>query len=442
MKLFSSKFNTVGIPTLFIGSTGLGIKLYISKDGYSLERAEGWEPSSFDIPVDPFPIEQDLVLPPESFVPKVLDLPVSAPQDIEQQPLVSVNTEKKPTNNSPAPVLPPASAPKAAPVIHKFSDELKSKGYTVVSDETKDDVVLNILLQRLFPNKTKGFTYGDNQIFKGSKRIVFKTKKIKAKINRFDRELVILDKPDKQFIPVHKNACIEALNAEFKFNESDAKQKKQVNDELARLREWCTEPKIKDVLGRHKFQLLTEARTNATDEDWKEVIAGGWFKKEKGIKYWEKQAFILPREINEFLGKDKLNGISSKSQVTQKHIDKFKEKCKAVLEKPFTRSTFYIPTAFWKETKPKPGVNIDPFQEAALFCSKPMKVEDYISKAMQGVPKKAFVTTDVVDYCYVKQSINQYKKFQTNQPIEGKSFWCAVKLLYGQNKTSTSSRGK
>ncbi|GCE63396.1 hypothetical protein MHSWG343_03920 [Candidatus Mycoplasma haematohominis] len=368
MKVFNYLFNKYGIPVLFVGFTGVGVKLYFRNIEFVLVSDSGFV---------------EVLLP------------------------------------------------------YSFSSELTNKKYKVVTNDTSDDIVLNIMSQRLFPNKTQNFDYSEGQIFEGSKKISFTVKKLEIKDKK--QELTILEKPDKKFVNEYKEACVKALAVEYRVNESDKEKKEKAESQLARLREWCTEPTIKDVLGRHKFQLLTETNKGITDDDWKDVIAGGWFKKEGDTKYWEKQSFISESEIESFLGgKEKLNeeGIKSKTDVTDEQVSKFKKKCQEILEKPFTRKTFYAPTMFWKEMDPKEKDGIDEFQEAALFCSKPMKVDDYVDKSMQGLPKSSFSEADKKDYCYVNKGIEEYKNLKTNEPIEGKSFWCAVKLLYDKNKHS------
>ncbi|WP_216083061.1 hypothetical protein [Candidatus Mycoplasma haematohominis] len=335
----------------------------------------------------------------------------------------SANFESQPTRNESS-----TDQPQQVTDTTKttYGSLLKEKKYELVKTETSNEIILNIMMERLDPTKDS-LSYSTGQRFSGSAQVTFQIKKFDSRVGDKDYSLTVLQKPQESFINSWKQSCITALDREVDRTKAE-KTTTDEGKELARLREWCTEPTVDQVLRRHKLTPLNTDNTN-DDEKWKTVIAGGWFKKEGDKKNWEEQSFVSANEIDTFLKDKKETGISLTSEVTKEQIDFFKQKCKAELQKPFTRTNFYLTTQFIKGIKEDNKPTIDPFQELALFCVESMKASDYITKALQGDVQTS-VVLDQSDYCYMTETSNNFDSWTTNNPLEGKSFWCAVKALY------------
>ncbi|WP_216083008.1 hypothetical protein, partial [Candidatus Mycoplasma haematohominis] len=304
-----------------------------------------------------------------------------------------------------------------------YGTELTKKSFTLVNESTEDSIILNIMMERLDPTKAN-LTYGSGQRFKTSSQVVFGHKTFTSTVGNSNYSLTVLQKPNVSYVAAWKTACVTALNTVVTA-EVETRNSQEYN-ELARLREWCTVPKVDDVLKRHKFKPLSTT-DEKDDAKWKEVIAGGWFKKENNKNNWEDQSFIDGEDLDKVIGANK-EGIKDKESITKEQIDVFKNKCKAVLGQAFVRDNFYLTTQFIKgmssdTTKP----TIDPFQEAALFCVEPMTATTYITGSLQGSESADIVVANT-DYCYLTD--NQRETWTTNNPLGGKSFWCAVKALY------------
>ncbi|GCE63994.1 hypothetical protein MHSWG343_10020 [Candidatus Mycoplasma haematohominis] len=384
MKIFNYLFNKYGIPALFIGSTGIGIKTYLSKNGYS-------------------------------FVSSIANIPSDLINTIFQIDNPEIPREKQ-----------------------TYLDALTSSGYTVVSETTKDEVLQNILIQRLFPSRHSQIQYTKNRLFKGSPEITLTRAEY---TNKDNKKADYLQKPAKTETDKLKNACIVALKGEEHKDEFSVRHNGQEQTdafkELSRLREWCTEPKVKHVLGRHKLTLLSTDQ-NKDDDKWKEVIAGGWFKQEN----LGRQTFI--KEIDNFLGDKKDTGISTTGEVTNEQIEILKKQCKEVLEKNFERKNFYVTKDFidGMENNNNKQTTVDEFQEAALFCSEPITAKDYVEKAMQGNVDAKLDEKDKQDYCFVeeKPQPSDYSSIKTNDPMAGKTFWCAVRMVYAPKEKPVNSK--
>ncbi|WP_216083181.1 hypothetical protein [Candidatus Mycoplasma haematohominis] len=378
MRIFDYFFNRYGIPLLVVGSTGTGIKLYFGKVGYltsgnseifsSLEELENLNNFQADDP----------------------------------------NTQ---------PSLPPK------PKVNTFSDQIDKQKFTLFTESTTEEVIRNVMFQRLYPNKDDGFTYGKDQLFKGGVSFKFKEKTFNSKDGT--KHLKTIEKPDSTEVNKFKEACLKALQTEY--TEANGG-----SDQVARLREWCTEPKVKDVLGRHKFHVFSDDKYKAkADENIKKIIFG-WFKEDGNHKWWEKQSFLSENEIQQILN-GKSNGFKEESEITPENIKIVKDKCLVELDKKFERENFYLTKDFVDQMadQPSPKPKVDAFQEVALFCSEPTTAEDYVRDAMQGNFKADFEDKDKKDYCYFdNKQITDYKKVSTTDPFEGKTFWCAVRLLY------------
>ncbi|GCE63548.1 hypothetical protein MHSWG343_05450 [Candidatus Mycoplasma haematohominis] len=387
MKIFTIWFNKYGIPFLFIGSLGSGIKLYLGKQGYYFQTQKQ---NTF---------EDDITA--ASF-----NVPSYSSKVVEKQ---------------------------------TFLKALQNTGYQVVNDSTKHEVLQNILIQRLYPTTHVKLDYKTNHMFAGSPEI----KLIKSTYENKDKKVVeYLQRPTEEDTKKLKDACIKALQGErakhdFSVPEENAtKENKDTFAELSRLREWCTEPKIKDVLGRHKFRLVTDNRyKNKADYNIKQIIFG-WFKKENNNKYWEKQSFLNKDEIDKILKNKNVDSFAQADEIQEEQIKVIRDKCSAILEKPFVRTNFYMPKDFLDSMENKTQ-SIDEFQEAALFCSEPTTSLDYVKDAMKGEAKKDFSQEDMKDYCYLQnKNVSDYTNIKTTDPFEGKTFWCAVRMIYSPKATS------
>ncbi|WP_216083034.1 hypothetical protein [Candidatus Mycoplasma haematohominis] len=307
-----------------------------------------------------------------------------------------------------------------------YGSELVRNKYKLVDSNTEEAVLLNIMMERLDPTKDK-LKYEENKRFSVSPEIEFGFKEFKSSLDGKEYSTTVLQKPDSKYVDPWRQACIQALAVEV----TEAQWKDTSSNEgkeMARLREWCTIPTVEQVLKRHKLTPLnTDESKNTDDEKWREVIAGGWFKKEGSKKNWEDQSFIKDSsDLTIVVGTGEV-GVQSKESVTTEQINVFKKRCKAELSRDFTRDNFYLTTQFINGIKDNKPV-IDPFQEAALFCVQPFTASEYITTSLQGlVSSNIEVKSD--DYCYLTD-INQKDSWTTNNPIGGKSFWCAVRALY------------
>ncbi|GCE63552.1 hypothetical protein MHSWG343_05490 [Candidatus Mycoplasma haematohominis] len=307
-----------------------------------------------------------------------------------------------------------------------YGSELEKNNYKLVDLQTEDSILLNIMMERLDPTKDK-LKYTEKQRFEVNPEIIFDTKEFKSSIENTEYSLTVLQKPNSKYVEPWRNACIKALAVEVTEKEWRTQNSDQ-SKQMARLREWCTIPTVDHVLRRHKLTPLnTDLNNNKDEEDWKDVISGGWFKKKEANKQpWEDQAFIKDDDLTSVIGADK-SGIKDKDSVTNAHIEIFKRRCKEELEKPFERTNFYLTTQFINGISADSRPKIDAFQEVALFCMKPMKASEYITKALQGkVQTQVIIPT--TDYCYM--SSRDFDQWTTHNPLDGKTFWCAVKALY------------
>ncbi|WP_216083638.1 hypothetical protein [Candidatus Mycoplasma haematohominis] len=339
---------------------------------------------------------------------------------------MSVNTEttKTTTDSNPIPAVPTEEL--QTPTRRTYGTELTKKDFSLVTANTDEKIVLNILMERLDPTKDS-LTHYKGTKFKDSPQVVFKNKTFNSNVGTNSYSLTVVQKPDTSNVDPWRQACVVALDREVSAQVET--QGSEEYKELARLREWCTIPTVEHVLRRHKLTPLNvNVNDNKDESDWKEVIGGGWFKKEGDKNNWEDQSFIKDNDLTTIIGAEK-TGIKDKSEVTKTHIDLFKNRCKAELEKAFERNNFYLTTQFINGVTDSQKPEIDPFQEVALFCMKPMKASDYIKSALQG-NVKITVDTPSTDYCYL--SSNDFDNWTTNNPLQGRTFWCAVKLLYAQ----------
>ncbi|GCE63883.1 hypothetical protein MHSWG343_08900 [Candidatus Mycoplasma haematohominis] len=406
MRIFDYFFNRYGIPLLVVGSTGTGIKLYFGNVGYF---TSGDSPIFYSLEeADP---SKDLISVPEE------------PDKLQPQEPLQVPDNKEAIVSPPAPIVVEPLKP-SVPKIITFSDKISEAGFRLVTENTTDDVIKNVMFQRLYPNKDAGFSYNPNQLFTGSIRFTFQSKIFKSRDGR--KQLNTIQKPNNALVASFRKSCLDALKIEYKDDTSGKNQ-------LSRLREWCTEPRVKDVLGRHKFQVFSDNRYKGKVDDSIKKILVGWFKKEGKHKWWEKQSFFTPEEVKKILNKKENIGIKSEREVTQDQIKIVKDKCLKELEKNFERENFYLTKDFVDDMSSKlvPKPKVDLFQEVAMFCSVPTTAKDYVTNAMQGVLKTSFDQKIKKDYCYVSnKQPTHYAQVSTTDPFHGRTFWCAVKLLY------------
>ncbi|GCE63890.1 hypothetical protein MHSWG343_08970 [Candidatus Mycoplasma haematohominis] len=333
---------------------------------------------------------------------------------LKQGKPLAINTESIDQSKTLASEVTAEEVPKVT-----YGSSLTESKFTLVDDDTTKDVLLNILMERLDPSKDQELDFADDRLFKGSKPVKYP---VQVFTKTDGKTLTTLKKPDEQYTESHKQACIEALKQPYDSTNNDSKA------QLARLREWCTIPTIKDVLSRHKFTLL-RTDNNTNDADWKEIIKGGWFSESGGVKYWEKQTFIEGDGLEKIIGADK-KGYLSSNEITDEQIKVLKDRCEVVLKQPFKRDNFYLTKDFIDGLSDSNKPKVDEFQEAALFCSKSVDVEHYVTNALGG---SVINPTKENDYCSL--TVGDVKAWKTNTPMEGKSFWCGVRISYGPKKT-------
>ncbi len=299
-----------------------------------------------------------------------------------------------------------------------FGKQLATNKFAPVYSSTSDSVFQNILLQGLLTFNNKPIVYQKDQLFTGNP-VVTVSPQVR---NISNKNFYLYGKQNDSVISSYKESCIAALQKPYTSSDSTSEA------ELKKLEQWCTQPKVKHVLSRHGFELIKDS------DDFKEVIAGGWFKKDGNTKYWEKQSFIKKGHIDNFLGDKSSTGINSKSDVSYAHVAKLKYRCSAALERPFIRETFYMPKEYWEQDKTVTYSSrfLDEFQEAVIFCTKSRTAEKYIVETLKGKAKETS-ELDSQDVCYLANKVNDLKNLKTFDPFGGNGFWCAVKLLYKEN---------
>lgn len=143
-------------------------------------------------------------------------------------------------------------------------------------------------------------------------------------------------------------------------------------------------------------------------------------------QYHDQQSFFTASDLKKMKdGKD-----------DNEKISVLKRRCNAALNKTFTRYNFPATTSFLKPLNQK----ADEFQEAALFCTMPTTVEDYIQKAMQGKLRTDIPKDVQNDFCYdASVGVDKLRNIKTTDPMGGKSFWCAVRVMYEKKDHTLSS---
>lgn len=259
-----------------------------------------------------------------------------------------------------------------------------------MSDNTKQEDLGSILMQRLFPRYGNGLKFEKDQLFEGSPAINFKMKELK--IN--GRSMQILDRNSAEGIKGLKAACIKALNQEKPEGE-------QGDAQMHNLGFWCAIPTIRDVLERNNFKFPEK------DQEWKEILDGGWV---KNRAYHSKQSLFTPNTMK----------LLNEHNSLPYRIRSLRDRCAWTLKKKFKRTNFPAPGTFLEVQR---GMAADEFQEAALFCTRPITAEKYVIEVLKGEIKGKVGGEQTKDYCYVRRKdINYYKRIKTTDPMEGKGF--------------------
>lgn len=266
----------------------------------------------------------------------------------------------------------------------------KSPHLEIIGDGTPSDVVKNIILHRMFPHFRGVFTFERDKMFDGSPKMTLQGE-VRTHNNK---KLYILGKNTESDVKNLKDACGAALE----------KPQKQVQDngedpQIYRLKAWCTIPTIRDVLQRHRFEILKQ------DGEWRQILESEWITQDDNHG---KQSLLT---------KDDLKKIKETTDEKAK-ISILKNRCNAVLDKKFTRGNFPATKDFLGD-----GGEADEFQEAALLCTVPTTAANYIKNAMKGVANKAIPQEYGEDYCYdANKSVGEYGETKTTDPAGGKSF--------------------
>lgn len=131
-------------------------------------------------------------------------------------------------------------------------------------------------------------------------------------------------------------------------------------------------------------------------------------------EYHGKQSFFTSEDLT------KLNGENDEEK-----LKLLQKKCSEALAKPFERTNFPATKDFLGEK------DADLFQETVIFCTVPITAQKYIKDAMKGQIKNSISDEYRKDYCYINgKSANEYSQVKTTDPLGGKSFWCAVRMIY------------
>ncbi|WP_216083189.1 hypothetical protein [Candidatus Mycoplasma haematohominis] len=310
-----------------------------------------------------------------------------------------------------------------------FLELIKSVGLTPIDDTTEESKVQLVLLHRLDSHITP-FATKDNELFDGSKKIdIKKENKISgtAVTERGSSEPFEIHLWKKPQVRAHKKACQDALAKTYDSSASA--------EQLKKLARWCTViNNTEELLTRSGFTIL-DTETNKDDEVWKEVISGGWFtvsKDNSDFKYWNKQSFFTGNDLKTLLGESLNQEIKNKAQVASGHIDLFKNKCKASLAEAPVINNFPLSNFFRdgisEGTRNK--YSVDNFYETAFFCVKPIKADDYIKTVLHGRTRASIPNEGATGNRICSLESTDPYDWYTNQPAEGRGFWCGVRELY------------
>lgn len=252
----------------------------------------------------------------------------------------------------------------------------------------------------MFPHYRRNLSYNDNRIFEGNKEI-----KLKSQTFRLNNKTIqVLKENSDADIQNLKDSCINALNQKRPNND-------KIDPQIYKIKAWCTIPTIKQNFERHKFVIPTQ------DSDWKKILESEWITNDK---YHNKQSFFSTEELSKLRGSDE----SIKLQT-------LKDKCAQVLAKPFERTNFPAPKDFLDALPNSNKKKVDEFQEAAFFCTIPKTAAAYVKDAITSVAKKAIPDAHKKDYCYEEgKTVQEYSNVRTIDPLGGKSFWCAVRMIH------------
>ncbi|WP_216083185.1 hypothetical protein [Candidatus Mycoplasma haematohominis] len=315
------------------------------------------------------------------------------------------------------------------PKVATFKSAIEDKGYKVIDNSSEHRQSKLSLLHKLDPHLTS-LHYKANDLFPGSSDLVLtsheiaKGKTVSESGQSLDFVINGIQSPENTASTKHKHDCATAL--EKPYDESK-------KDQLDKLIEWCTVIQTNsDLLTRNGFTLL-DTDSDKDNDDWKKVISGGWLT--KGFKsdsynYWEKQSFFSASDLEQLIGKSSnIKEIKQVSDVEDKHIALFKERCKVELQKTPEIKNFPLSTYFLQgATSPnKSTLSVDSFFEATYFCTKPITAEEYLKNNLKA--KTHVQSADRGLVCSLDE-LNNYEWY-TYQPAQGKGFWCGVKAMYG-----------
>ncbi|GCE63554.1 hypothetical protein MHSWG343_05510 [Candidatus Mycoplasma haematohominis] len=308
-----------------------------------------------------------------------------------------------------------------------FKKAIEEKGYKVISSSTEDKDSKFSLIHELDPHLNT-LSRKSNDLFNGSsgfnleKKVIAQGKVTPEEGREIDFTITWTQDPKTSEINNHKKDCEQALAKPFDFKDQE---------ELEKLIKWCTVVQSNgDLLKRNGFTLLNTENTN-DDAIWRQVIAGGWFTKGTtgtDYKYWEKQSFFGEDDLKKLIGdSNSIKEIKEESDVTDSHIGVFKERCRAELNKSpeiknFPLSKYFLSGA----TNPSSGLKVDSFFEAAYFCTKPMKAEEYVRNNLKSQVRESSKSKGLT--CSLEY-VEDYTWY-THQPAQGKGFWCGVQVLY------------
>ncbi|GCE63585.1 hypothetical protein MHSWG343_05820 [Candidatus Mycoplasma haematohominis] len=314
-----------------------------------------------------------------------------------------------------------------SPYSGTFKKAIEAQGYQVISSSSTHEESKFSLVHELDPHLNTLHRKA-NDLFTGSSAFKLEVHTIaKGKVtpeqgNEISFTITWTKNPTHSDTNHHKEDCVKALDKPY-----DSKNK----DEFDKLVKWCTVIRNNgDLLKRNGFTLLNTEDTS-DDAIWKKVISGGWFTKgtqKENYNYWDKQSFFSAEDLKTLIGEGtNIKEIKSENDVETKHIDLFKKKCKAALEKSPDIKNFPLSKYFLSgTTDPTKNLSVDSFFEAAYFCTTPIKAEDYVKNNLKAQTRESSESKGLT--CSLEYVENY--EWYTNQPAQGKGFWCGVQVLY------------
>ncbi|GCE63999.1 hypothetical protein MHSWG343_10070 [Candidatus Mycoplasma haematohominis] len=314
----------------------------------------------------------------------------------------------------------------------KFKSIIEKLGYKLF-DEKEEEKVKLVLVHVLDPHSNT-LKRNKDDLFIGSSPLTLNSHQIvKVKVtqqggNQTEFPVTWIAKPDGTKARKHRTDCSAALEETYyPGNSKDLEQ-------LKKLIKWCTSiDSNAELLAKNGFTFLDTDTTKTTnDDEWKQIIAGGWFTKHENTNYWEQQSFFNEQDLKTLLGENKDQEIKALTDVKPEHINLFKNKCKAELSKAADIKNFPLSTLFKNGIK-EPNKNkyeVDSFYETTFFCTKPMKAREYLENVLKAKVRGIETVGTGTGARICSLTINTPYDWYTYQPAEGKGFWCGVKELY------------